>query len=62
MSFLRRIRMHIVVSDFVWVILFAWLAVDRHPAWWLAVGITIAGWFVDPKYREIRLFPWGEEK
>jgi hypothetical protein len=57
-TFEKEIRLHINGADFVWLVMFAWLALDKHPAWWLAFAVTIAGWFVDPKYRSLKIFEW----
>lgn len=58
----KRLRAQIVLSDFIWIALFGWLAMEGSSAWWLAVLVTVLGWFVPSKYREIPLFKWESKK
>jgi hypothetical protein len=54
----KTIPMRINGADFLFIVMFAWLAIDRHPAWWLAVVAMIAAWFVPPKWRRVTIFKW----
>lgn len=54
----KKIRLHINGADFLFLVMFGWLAVDSHPAWWLAFVAVIATWFIPAKWRRITLFKW----
>lgn len=58
----KTIPLRINVVDFVWLMMLGWLAIEKNPAWWLAVVAVIAGWFIPPKWRRITIFNWRAKK
>lgn len=58
----KTILLRINGADFVWLVIFGYLAIDKNPLWWLAVASVIAGWFIVPKWHRVTLFKWRAKK
>ena len=58
----EKVRLRVNATDLVFLLMFAWLAVDKHPAWWLAVLATVAVWFLPPGFYERTIFIWRARK
>lgn len=58
----KTFRVSLGGGDLLFLVMFIWLAFDRHPAWWLAVVATVATWLIPTKWRRVTIFKWRAKK